>query len=500
MRLARRFNIGQKLTIAAGVLLVVVCVLSYTAVSTANGLGKLLETAAVDAPKRVHLLGDLKSTFQELRAQVKNDQFNYVAAKVLTAVKAPSKELGDCRGCHHEGANAGHGVKNLVKAIRENAEGLRAAVHDGSSVASLAAIEKGVNEWERAYEDYQRMSAANRFEQAHAILVDRIEPLLERVDEVSEQFESNQNQMQAEAGNAAAERVRRAKSFMSTLIALCLFVIGAVFVAVRKMSLTLREFATELNRHAIQVAETATEVSGSGCAVAEAASEQASALDERSGATDALNATAEENRERSENLAQLAENAASDVGRATVALADLKQEMDGIASSSSQILTILKTIDGIALQTNLLALNAAVEAARSGEAGLGFAVVADEVRSLAERCAGAARDSEALIQACVERTRAGFDKAVAAQRRVDAIKDETARVAAIGFDMKQGATDQARKAAEIGETLAEMRRLTHGAAASAEETAAAGERLSQESNSLQQMVEELTQLVGSAGR
>lgn len=61
-------------------------------------------------------------------------------------------------------------------------------------------------------------------------------------------------------------------------------------------------------------------------------------------------------------------------------------------------------IDEIAFQTNILALNAAVEAARAGETGMGFAVVADEVRNLSQRCAGAAKDTAALIEESIAKS------------------------------------------------------------------------------------------------
>src|SRR3989338_8297022 len=48
-------------------------------------------------------------------------------------------------------------------------------------------------------------------------------------------------------------------------------------------------------------------------------------------------------------------------------------QVQGLASSSQQIGSVLEGIRSIAEQTNLLALNAAIEAARAGEAGRGFA-------------------------------------------------------------------------------------------------------------------------------
>ncbi|MGN7476449.1 methyl-accepting chemotaxis protein [Solibacillus silvestris] len=68
-----------------------------------------------------------------------------------------------------------------------------------------------------------------------------------------------------------------------------------------------------------------------------------------------------------------------------------------LENESKEIGSISKIITDIADQTNLLALNASIEAARAGEAGKGFAVVADEVRKLSEQTANSAAKINGLI-------------------------------------------------------------------------------------------------------
>lgn len=62
---------------------------------------------------------------------------------------------------------------------------------------------------------------------------------------------------------------------------------------------------------------------------------------------------------------------------------EMVHRVDALSSQMSDVVTIIKDINGIAEQTHVLSLNARIVAARAGQAGRSFSVVADEVRRLA---------------------------------------------------------------------------------------------------------------------
>jgi len=179
-------------------------------------------------------------------------------------------------------------------------------------------------------------------------------------------------------------------------------------------------------------------------------------------------------------------------------LGEMTVSMNEIRDSSGKIAKIIKVIDGIAFQTNILALNAAVEAARAGDSGLGFAVVADEVRTLAQRSADAARDTAALIEDSISRTKEGSAKLEAVAQSINGITVSAAAVRTLVDEVHGGSQEQAHGIEQVSRALANMEQLTQRAAAGAQESAAASAQLSAQADGMRLSVKHLDALVSGA--
>ena len=180
-------------------------------------------------------------------------------------------------------------------------------------------------------------------------------------------------------------------------------------------------------------------------------------------------------------------------------LVEMLESMTEIADSSQRVSKIIKTIDEIAFQTNILALNAAVEAARAGDAGMGFAVVAEEVRSLAQRSATAARDTAALIETSVEKTRLGLERTGHVVTAVRGVTTSVARVRELITSINDASSQQSHGISQTAQAIQQMEQVTQRTAASAEESAAASEQLARDVDTSREVVRELERLVGESG-
>ncbi len=185
------------------------------------------------------------------------------------------------------------------------------------------------------------------------------------------------------------------------------------------------------------------------------------------------------------SVAHSAESVATEGG---VRVAQSREAIDAIQTSSRKIGDITAIIDAIAFQTNILALNAAVEAARAGEHGRGFAVVASEVRVLAQRSAGSAKEIRRLIDdslACVGR---GVTHVHDAGTIMGSVLEQVKAVAALAAEIRLAMGRQADDVGHAHASLAQLDEMTRQNAHLVENSALAAHSLDQQAHALTQAV------------
>jgi hypothetical protein len=302
------------------------------------------------------------------------------------------------------------------------------------------------------------------------------------------------------AGATVADSQRRAAMFKSVSLAAALLgvvaALGLGALITRGINRKLTRLATQLGEGADQVNDAAEQVSAASQQLAAGNSEQASSLEESSSALEQMAAMTRTTAENSNKANGLASQARQSADGSDQTMKQLNTAMAAINESASKIGKIIKVIEEIAFQTNLLALNAAVEAARAGEHGKGFAVVAEEVRNLAQRCAGAARDTTDLIEGSVVRAKEGTAVAEAAGQALQGIAGDITQVSDLLNGITTAANEQAQGVEQINVAVSQMDKVTQQNAAGAEESASAAEELSAQAQTVKGMVGELVAMVG----
>ncbi len=200
---------------------------------------------------------------------------------------------------------------------------------------------------------------------------------------------------------------------------------------------------------------------------------------------------------------QIIDRSTRDINQLADEVSKAVTEVEGLATNSAQIGSVLEVIRGIAEQTNLLALNAAIEAARAGEAGRGFAVVADEVRNLARRTQESVEETRLVI----EQLQSGTTDVVGAmgnsyrqaQSSVEQVGEAVTALRQIGaavtvisdmnLQIASAAEEQSAVAEEINSNVATIRDVTESLSEQANESARVSQALNHLANQQQGLMD-----------
>jgi methyl-accepting chemotaxis protein/methyl-accepting chemotaxis protein-1 (serine sensor receptor) len=494
------WTIGRKLMAGSGVMVALILALSYFSFRSISSLGTVVAAGTAEKMDRV---GALRLQLQAMITHVKANQLSYIATHIsqLEGHKgnASASDM-QCSACHSMGRSeeTRREFETMAGRAGEQIAALRASIPDENGQARLKALETGIAAWRQHYQEFLSRIDENNYEAAHDLVRDKMSPILQEVDKAAQELADQQRAFMASSGADARHIVIRSRWMAMLLVGLSLAAGASVPFLVRGVNHVLRRAVADLRTGAEQVNSAAAEVSTSSQSVAQGASQQAASLEQTSASSLELGSVTRKNAEHSRSAADFTGQATQIVDTANRHLEQMVASMQAITASSDKISKIIKVIDEIAFQTNILALNAAVEAARAGESGAGFAVVADEVRNLAARCAQAAQDTSSLIEDSIARSTDGKAKLDLVAAAVQDITSHVAQIKGLVDQVNLGSEDQAQRIEQISKAISEMDHVTQTAAASAEESASAGEELHAQAASLSEIVSRLTTLVGRA--
>ena len=191
---------------------------------------------------------------------------------------------------------------------------------------------------------------------------------------------------------------------------------------------------------------------------------------------------------RCRNASELVDKAIGYAEEADRKMEQLSTATKNIDDSSTQIGSIVKTIEDIAFQTNILALNASVEAARAGEAGKGFAVVSGEVRNLASKSSQAAKNTGALISRSINDVKSGTESTGDAISAMHVIGECVQSIKTLMDEIAAASVQQSEMIVSVENRIKEVSKVIESNSSAAEKSAEVSNELSGQARTLNRLI------------